>query len=163
MTLETIENLSAADLKTKAAELVAEAVKVEPAELAKRYVQARLDAKMRDEVLAKQGETVTALQTGLKAAEQQNAALAAQCQGLARERDKALVGWQECQRTDEERIAAAKAKLDEAATQLQAEKAKVARLSAVATRNHQALSGAAKLLNDALSANAVETAVEGEA
>lgn len=68
MKLSEIENLSHADLKAKRAELI-EAIKGEPAaELAARYIQARTDAKMRDEKLSEQGETIKALQDGMRAA-----------------------------------------------------------------------------------------------
>ena len=75
MTLAEIENLSFADLKAKRDELVEAAAGV-PADkqpeqylhnLAARYVQARTDAKMRDEKLGDQAATIKALQDGMGA------------------------------------------------------------------------------------------------
>lgn len=62
MTLTEIENLSAAELKSRKDELVAAASQADPAELAVRYVQARTDASLRDEKLSEQGKTITTLQ-----------------------------------------------------------------------------------------------------
>lgn len=67
MTLIEIENLSAADLKAKKAELVEVAKAADVGELAARYVQARTDATCRDEKLAEQGTTITALHESLAA------------------------------------------------------------------------------------------------
>lgn len=61
MTLTEIENLALSDLKAKREEIVKE---LGGGELAQRYVQARTDAKMRDEKLAEQGKTIEALQAG---------------------------------------------------------------------------------------------------
>ena len=67
MNLQDVENLSAADLKTRKKELLA-AIKADaPAELADRYIQARTDAKVRDEAMAKQGKTIDSLQEGYAA------------------------------------------------------------------------------------------------
>lgn len=81
MQIHEIENLSFFDLKTRQAELIeaAKDVSVEELpervdELAKRYVQARTDATMRDEKLADQAKTLEALRTGLDAATEKVAA-----------------------------------------------------------------------------------------
>lgn len=58
MTLIEIENLSFADLKKQRAELITEAAKATAEELAARYVDARTDAKQRDEKLAEQGKRI---------------------------------------------------------------------------------------------------------
>lgn len=69
-----IENLSAAELKAQKAELL-EAAKATPVDdLAARYLQARTDAKQRDEKLAEQAETLAALREGLKAVKEREAA-----------------------------------------------------------------------------------------
>lgn len=62
MALEAIENMSASELKDQREALVALAAGQPAADLAARYVQARLDARMRDEKLAEQGKTITILQ-----------------------------------------------------------------------------------------------------
>lgn len=73
MTLNEIENLSFADLKTKRDELLAGLKEADHAELASRYVQARTDAKQRDEKLGEQGQTIAALQSGYQALERESA------------------------------------------------------------------------------------------
>lgn len=72
MVTADIENLSASELKQRRVELTKEMSEVAPDALASRYVQARLDAKMRDEKLAEQGTTITLLQSSL---EEKNAQL----------------------------------------------------------------------------------------
>lgn len=61
-----VENMQAAELKERQGEL-AKAIDGEP-DLPERYIQARLDAKIRDEKLAEQARTLEALETGLEAA-----------------------------------------------------------------------------------------------
>ena len=73
MNITDVENMDAATLKSKKAEAI-EAVKDAP-ELAPRYVQARLDATMRDVKLAEQGRTITALQDAAEASKKFQAEL----------------------------------------------------------------------------------------
>lgn len=70
MTLADVENLTAAELKAKRSEIVKsiEGEKVPVEDLITRYLQARLDAKVRDEKLAEQGKAITILQQELEAA-----------------------------------------------------------------------------------------------
>lgn len=77
MTLTDVENLTAAELKAKRSEIVKsiEGEKVPVEDLITRYLQARLDAKVRDEKLAGQGATITALQQGLTVATEKVAGL----------------------------------------------------------------------------------------
>ena len=152
MNLIEIENLSAVELKARRDELV-EAAKGAPVEeLAARYVQARLDATQRDEKLAEQGKTITALQDALSAAKAQ--AVAAQLEG----RD-----WKAQFEASERAFQQVCLARNQIVDELQQEQARSARLAAVANRNHQAVSQAAKLLNDVLAANAVDQAAQGEA
>lgn len=65
MTLVEIENLTAAELKSRKAELIEQAKKAKVDELAARYVQARTDATIRDEKLHEQGVTITSLNEAL--------------------------------------------------------------------------------------------------
>lgn len=63
MNIETIENMTVEELKRPE---VAESAKQLPVDqLASRYVQARLDAKVRDEKLADQGELIASLEAQL--------------------------------------------------------------------------------------------------
>lgn len=75
MTLTEIENLSFADLKARRDELLASLKDADRAELTARYLQARTDAKQRDEKLAEQGQTITALQAGVEALTREKAKL----------------------------------------------------------------------------------------
>lgn len=78
MTISEIENMDAATLKASKAAAV-EAVKGAP-ELATRYVQARLDATIRDEKLAEQGKTISALHDAAEASKTREAELETQIQ-----------------------------------------------------------------------------------
>lgn len=74
MKISEIESLSFAELKTRRAGILA-GLDEAPEVLAKRYLQARTDATMRDEKLAEQGATIKDLSTDLMAAKKQIAAL----------------------------------------------------------------------------------------
>lgn len=65
MTLADIENMSAAELKANRSEIEA-AIKDAP-DLVPRHMKTLIDAKTRDEKLAEQGKTITALQDSLDA------------------------------------------------------------------------------------------------
>lgn len=68
MTLAEIENLTYAELKEKKDEILASVLEVQKVEdIAARYVQARTDAKMRDEKMSEQGKTIAAMQEGVGA------------------------------------------------------------------------------------------------
>lgn len=72
MTIQDVENLSAAELKAdrnKIADLLGAELTADS--LAGRYVQARYDAKARDEKLAEQGVMITVMQDGMAAAKAQ--------------------------------------------------------------------------------------------
>lgn len=76
MTIQDVENLSFAELKARRAELI-EAITastISIKEVAGRYIQARADAKHRDEKLAEQAKTIAALQEGLEAVKEREAA-----------------------------------------------------------------------------------------
>lgn len=74
MTLTNVENLSAQELKTLSRTGCPDEVKNDP-ELGKRYLQARSDAKLRDERMAQQGALITELQV-------QSAAMRLELRGL---------------------------------------------------------------------------------
>lgn len=67
MTLIDIENMPFADLKAKRAELIEAASLADIRDVAVRFVDARTDAKQRDEKLSEQGRTITALNDALDA------------------------------------------------------------------------------------------------
>ena len=152
MTITDIENLSFAELKAKRVELIEAAKAVPLDDLAARYVQARTDATARDEKLAEQGKTIIALQDGLAAAKQQNGSL----QETLQQRNQAAANLS-AQVSAKEDTCAAQLK------ELQAERRRAERLKAVAILHHRAVSQAAKLLNNALAAAAIDEADKGEA
>lgn len=155
MNLHEIENMTAADLKAQRAEL-AESLKAEPPDdLADRYLQARHDAKQRDEKLAEQGRTITALQTGLAAADKAGREVA---QRFTEAKETIAVVQDAARETTQ----ADKATIAALTESLKAQTERADRLKVVATRNHAAASASAKLLNDALAAEAVDAADAGE-
>lgn len=118
--LHEIENLSFAELKAKQADLITEAAKAAPGELAARYVKARTDAKCRDEKLAEQAVTLAALTEGSNALTEKNKALAAEVSRLAGliKEAQAMHG----------QLAAEKARADKAEALAKARRAVLARL-----------------------------------
>lgn len=68
MTLVEIENMSAVELRARAAEAIAAAQTAPAADLARRYVQARLDAKRRDDTMQSQGRLIEQYEANLMAA-----------------------------------------------------------------------------------------------
>lgn len=151
MTIHDIENKTVAELKAERAELVETAKSLPVEDLASRFVQARMDAKQRDELLGKQGTTITALQEGLSAATNQATALLERRQADHAATEAVM-----------KQLEALKAAYNERTAELAEQTARAERLKAEAMRNHRALSQAARLLNEALAANAVGTADEGE-
>lgn len=67
--LASIENLPLADLKASKVLLIEEAGTLPPADLAARYIQARTDAKQRDERMSEMGADITQLQADLDTAD----------------------------------------------------------------------------------------------
>ena len=82
MTSTDIENLSFAEIKEQRDSLVDEASKAPTDELARKYVRARMDAVQRDEKLAEQGKTITALQQALDQQGQKIEATDGECRRL---------------------------------------------------------------------------------
>lgn len=170
MTLTEIENLSFAELKEKRAELIVAATGAE--DLAARYVQARTDAKHRDEKLSEQGRTIDALTTGIEAAKEKEAQLAAVIEAAKAEHQSFVQSEISAREAAGKEIADLNARLDAAATQyatslaeltadLNAESARANRLKAEALRNSSAITSAAKALNDALAHQQIEDADAG--
>lgn len=167
--LIAIENLSFAEIKDRREELVKEAANTPASELAARYVQARQDAKQRDEKLAEQGRTIDALTQGLAATTEKAAALEVEFKSLgekfvAQDQDwrKALADKDATHAEVAANVSAALTKQDATITELRAalaaETTRANRLKAEACRNNAALSGAAKMLNDALAAQRLDDA-----
>ncbi len=83
MTIHEIENLSHADLKAQRVVLLKLLKAVAPEEVAARYLQARTDAKLRDEKLAEQAKLLAVIQEGQEAMKQREAAAAVAADELA--------------------------------------------------------------------------------
>lgn len=66
MNIEAVENLSFAELKANRKKILKDLADVSAEDLAARYLQARTDAKQRDEKMLQQGEMITALQSDLQ-------------------------------------------------------------------------------------------------
>ena len=168
-----IENKSCDELKAERDALI-EMAKAEPSEvIAARYIKALTDAKYRDETLAKQAKTLAALQDGLTATKQQAEAAVAklteemQAQGLAATAAKleAETELARCQATldaTRKELTCQEAFATEQENLYRGESRRADRLKAEATRNFAALSGAAQLVNNALSQHAIENADSGE-
>ena len=71
MNIQAVENMCAAELKAQTDGLVDELAKGAPLDLAVYYISALTDAKVRDEKLAEQAETLTALKKGIESITQQ--------------------------------------------------------------------------------------------
>jgi hypothetical protein len=162
MEIHEIESLSFAELKERRDELTEAAKAESPDVLAVRYLKALTSAKQRDEKLGEQGRMITALQDGLEAAKHQTATAAKAVEEQVRRAD-ALVADLESLRTSAREVAIADKAAIEALHQTVArETARADRLKVEATRNHQAVAQAAKILADALGAQAVDAAETGE-
>lgn len=151
MNIAEIENLSFSELKAGGVNLVEAAQKLPAEELAARYVQARTDAKQRDEKLAEQGETIRALHEGLGAGKEKVQSLNAEL-AKAREESAAFSELLKQQRVECEGHMAA----------LKRERERSGRFKSLAAQHHQAVSQAARLLNDAIAAAAVDSADKGD-
>jgi hypothetical protein len=161
MTFAEIENLSFAELKEQKAGILKSLGESDKAELAARYVQARTDAKLRDDKLGEQGRTLTALEAGVNSLTEQKVSLEQQlAASQQRENEaKALNGRiSEASAQDNAKLTA---QLQECAKQLQAETARAERLKAEALRHHGALSQSAQIITGALAAQHIENVSQG--
>ena len=174
MNLHDVKNMSFADLKAQRTEIIKslldtrtlQARDVPTSDLIAAFVGALTDAKGRDEKLAEQGKTITALQDGLEASKAQASTLSYQLgkQGevLSAELAETNATLERVRQSARETTQADKTALGAAVASLAKQTIRANRLKAEATRNYTALSGAAKLLNDAFAAQAVDNADKGE-
>lgn len=150
-----IENKSCDELKADRDALM-EMAEAEPSEvIAARYIKALIDAKYRDEKLAEQGRTIAALQNGVEASRER-------LEAVGNELVECQAALNTVRETAQQTALADKTALNAATASLVKETERANRLKAEATRNFAALSGTAKLANDALSQNAIENADSGE-
>lgn len=173
MTLEEIENLTFEELKSRRAELVAEAAKAPAKDVAERFVDARTDAKLRDQTQAKQGVTITALEQGAAAMTEKIAGLTTELNRATEDVAYRKKQLEDCivdakaveQSTAENHAKAVEnlngqiAKLTE---NLNQQTARAERLKVQAEIHHQAVNAAAKYLNDAIAARGIENADKPE-
>lgn len=167
-----VENLSVADLKsqrTEIADALAANNDVERKELAARYVQARLDAKLRDEKLAEQAKTIEMITAGNGVLDGRVTELLQLCKAHREIAEENAASRDEMQKTFRESVERYERDLQqlhellestkrELGAELKAESDRSARLKLAAARMHAAGAAAAKALNDALSAQAIEAA-----
>ena len=162
MSLHEIENLTHAELKAQRDELVKAAAHEHVADLAARYVQARTDAKARDEKLAEQGATITALTAGNAAMQQKIADLDTRLVDVGNELLCCAENHNRQASVWAEQRVGLDAEIAELQEKLASETARANRLKAEAARNFAALSTAEKAVKDAMAARELEAVEKGE-
>lgn len=169
-TIHDIENATSLALK----EGRKEAIKIarDSEDVAERYVQARLDATFRDEKLAEQGVTISALQDSLGVVKVAlDEAMAARAYLVKRsevleldrktEVEKAAVELKSTSDTFDALVATLRKENDAIQARLGEADERSLRLSIEAKRNNTALNNAASVLNAAISSNLVDAADKG--
>lgn len=151
MNIRDVENLSAADLKARRAECVEAGAAEQPGDLAERFVDARIDAKLRDEKLAEQGVTITNL----------NEALRIKTERIA-EIEQTLAAIEARLKEREAVIENITASHNERVKERDDANARADRLKAEAQRHAAALSAAQKALADASAADQIDAADRGD-
>lgn len=164
MNLADVENLSAAELKEQRDSIVAElsgAEGIDREEIARRYVQARFDAKFRDEKLSEQGVTINSLNDSIGLHQREIARLEGELNQCKSERtefgaiaEHRLAEQIDAYRVLHEQAAALTVQRDEA-------KARADRLKSEAERHATAFNSAQKALADAAALNQIEAADKG--
>lgn len=182
MTIQEIENLSLAELKQQQKELTEQLKGVGIAELAGRYLQARIDAKMRDDKLSEQGKNISLMQDGMAAAKSQiellQSNLSDKTAELATFKQQANDLFEKCKAEHRDHcestakthadtcaehdktIAELKEQLETALAECAQQKLRGDRLRTQAVRNNSAINQAATYLNDAIAKQQVANADE---
>jgi uncharacterized protein YoxC len=167
--IRQIENMTADEIKEQGDELLEKLKDADDLDIESRYLQARHDAKMRDEKLKEQGVTIVALQEALESAkdlikkgEAEKEDVFKKYEDLIKTNQQLIETADRIKSEHDAQFADLKANYDgqvmDLSSAIKTLNGRCDRLSKQATRNNQALSGAAKLLNDALSAQSVESA-----
>ncbi len=180
MNLHEIENLSYEELKSRREELSFEAAQASPDDLGERFVSARIDAKLRDTKLAQQAETLAALQAGMGAMQARLERLAqdldnelaarrrveAELESRQIELDSTRLTYEsrlaQCETERRQTVADWQARYDVLLRECEAQRARADRFKSLASKNHVAIGTAAKALNEAVSAAAIEAADHAE-
>lgn len=182
MTIQDIENLSVAELKSGREEILTVVGAMTISDVGPRYYQSRLDAKLRDEKLAEQGRTITLLEQGMNAAKEQNELLKlnltqanANLANVKKQADdwaaKALAEYKDFAKKSQEQLAVTcaehekiindlKAELEKTNEQLAKQTQRGDRLKHQAIRNNQALNELASISNKTIAANQLDNADE---
>lgn len=153
-----IEDKTYAELKEQREELVKQVVAfagVDPDELARHYLHARMDATQRDEKLAEQGKAITALQDSLQAVKERK-------ERADRELAQTQQVLESVRRCAQETSLADKVTVDAVRKSLAKETARADRLKALSSISREAVVQAAAILNTAASQMTVEAADQGE-
>ena len=141
MDIREIENLSAEEMKARRAEIVE--VARAAADVAERYVSARIDAKMRDEKLAEQGKTIALLQESAEEAKGKLAQMSVKIAELSKE------------------VAAQFEKAEGFRNLSMRETARAERMAKTARVHAGAITEAARVLNQSIANSQVDAANEG--
>lgn len=141
MQIQDVENLSADELKAQRVEAVQVARKAP--DVAERFVGARIDAKVRDEKLASQGETIGNLTA------------------QAVERTKVINTLQEELQRAQQRVTALEADVDLLTTDLTSERTRANRLKIQADRYTAVVMQCASALNTAIGLQQTEVVSNG--
>ena len=143
ITIQDVENLGYVELKGRRAALAEAVTKMPPGEVAERYVQARTDAKQRDEKLAEQGTTIAQLQEGYARQRQDLVAATTQL-------NEATAALRALKEKYDEDIAALRTQLEETAEKLRSETARADRLKEEAVNATTALTKAEQNIKEAV-------------
>lgn len=147
MTIIDIENMTAEELKAQRAEAVKS---TGDNELAARYVQARLDAKQRDEKLAEQGVTITTLTKALADSNARADAAVADAKATAAQLAAAKDATVQTGHKLQAEIAARQEDLNKARVNADAQAKEINRLDLLAKARRVALSGVSDIATQAI-------------
>lgn len=161
MTLHEIENMSFADLKENRVALIESMKLLSAKELAERYLQARTDAKQRDEKLSEQGRTIESLQDGLDVLKESRDITHAKVlhlydvEVLLKEENRIVV------RENKDQVAKAAEDIAACNEIIEVKTGIIERLKVQADKYAAAVSGIHKLSLDAINSQAIEDAEAG--
>lgn len=162
MEIHEIENLSFAELKQRRDDLIESLKSQPPGVLAARYLQARTDAKQRDEKLSEQGTTINNLN---ELVQTQSKTILAREEQLS-SKDKAISKYvselEAARKAHSDEVSVLNGQLKECRESLAAETARADRLKSEADRANKALTSAEKSLKDALAERELEATDKGE-
>lgn len=162
MSIHEIENKTFADLKAERESLVEAAKSLPVDDLAARYVQARTDAKQRDEKLAEQAKTIEALRDGLAAMKERAEAETTKLAESVKTLDSVESQVDQKDRDYRATCGEFESKAMAAAGQISELTRRCERLKVQAEKYNAAISGVHRLTTDAVNARTLTEAGEGD-